>query len=386
MDEFLLAINDIDAFCEVVNGNGSGGPVCRNFVKENLDEIIKYPFAYIDDFKSFKAEMTDGVLHATFVTENDVRYTFAYTPRSRLTPVYPNNTVDVLVIDGQSIEMGRRDHPGFGYYSLYGIWKNRDTYVNISITVDYDISSFEELEEFYTVDLRELASQGFGEETIDLDVSETTDEETTDNDEYQPILADIGQNFMSLDDLLLAVEDVDAFYNKIYTDAYPKPICPKITKEGLELLAQHPFPYTDECSDFRYVGIEKDFAGGDLDVIIVFTTENDITYLFQAYLNIEVDFHYDPDKIPDEESCEIKIGDQLVKLHMGSAHYSKNVYRGVWKNGEIYFRVLVHGKNLTSPEDLIDFYTIDLVELASQRFGEETTTEETNDSEIEETT
>ena len=179
MDEFLLAINDIDAFCEAVDGNGSGGPVYRNFVKENLDEIIKYPFAYIDDFKSFKAEMTDGVLHATFVTENDVRYTFAYTPRSRLTPVYPNNTVDVLVIDGQSIEMGRRDHPGFGYYSLYGIWKNRDTYVNISISVDYDISSFEEQEEFYTVDLRELASQGFGEETICEETNDSKIEETT---------------------------------------------------------------------------------------------------------------------------------------------------------------------------------------------------------------
>ena len=245
------------------------------------------------------------------------------------------------------------------------------TDIEIEETVSQETTDIE-IEETFSQETTDIEIEETTlQETIDLDVSETTDEETTEDDDFSFIrYVNPRQIFSSLDKLLLAVEDTDAYCDKVQKDSYGRPIDPEFIKEIIELLKPILIPYTDEFSSFS-LKVEKSYVYGYYNVGIVFTTENDIKYVFDAYFNIgefEYPYNYEPEKIPDEESCELKIDNQFVKMHM-----FQNSYRGVWKNGDVCFEVHVYGKNLTSPEDLIDFYTVDLVELASQRYGEETT-------------
>ena len=160
MEELLLAINDIDAFCEEVKYDGHGNEINSRFVKDNLDELAKYPFAYMDNYKSFFMEMFSGGMHVTFVTENDIEYNFAYIPGSDTTPVIREPRDHILKINDQVVEMCLCDPaPREHYYEFYGVWKNEDMYVTITVIVERDYTEFDGFEEFYTVDLVELASE-----------------------------------------------------------------------------------------------------------------------------------------------------------------------------------------------------------------------------------
>ncbi len=365
LDELLLAIEDIDAFCEIVTDNGEGEPVEPEFIKEKLSVFSDYPFALIDNCSSIWAELTHNGLQIVLTSKGGTDYTFIYWFDADSFHLANGEVFGEFKIDDQYIKMYSFSNLVGLKYSYVGVWTNNDMPVFVGVAGDSEElkspESFQD-QEIYTVDLFELASQRYGEET-------------TEDDDF-PFITPVhpAQSFVSFDDLLLAVEDVDAFCDKVHMDAHGGPIDPEFIKENLELLVPHLFPYTDEYSLY-FVILEKMFVGRDVIINIVYTTEDDITYYFEAYLNREVDYNYDPDRIPDEKSCEFKIGNQLVKMYMGSASYSENWYSGVWKNGDIYFKVLVYGKNLTDPEDLIDFYTVDLRELASQRYGEETTSE-----------
>ena len=148
-DELLLAINDIDAFCEVVkNRNGAGQPVDKAFVKENLDKLVKYPFAYIDNYKSFYAELYCGVLHATFITEDETSYTFAYILITDFKGVEVDGSIIKMVIGDQLVELEKNYKSS--YCELRGVWKNNDIRVTVSV-VNYQKIPVD-LENFSTID------------------------------------------------------------------------------------------------------------------------------------------------------------------------------------------------------------------------------------------
>ena len=195
--------------------------------------------------------------------------------------------------------------------------------------------------------------------TADSAIEEESSEETTDND--IPIYITHGnaaQIFDSLEKLLLAVADIDKFCKVVNTNSVGEPVNPDFVSERLEVFSEyHSFIYMDNYVN-SYARLEED------TLEVSYTTEDGIVYSF---------YYIYPHGIAElnlySDKCgEVKIDDTVVELFLREGG-KPNQYWGVLRDHDsdaINFIIVISCNDSEGCEKFAEFYTVDLVELASE--------------------
>ena len=159
----------------------------------------------------------------------------------------------------------------------------------------------------------------------------------------------------SIDELMLAIKDWDAFSQLGYIDLDRI----DLVKTNLELLVECSFPYIEDYSDF-YIRFECESGC----VTVCFTTTDGIYYSF-IYLFSKEQAHVEA----DHKFGKLNIGNQQVEMFSLTNHNSSvlaNTKQGIWRNSGVEVIITAYGKDLESSERFTNFNTIDLIELASE--------------------
>ena len=157
VDDFMLAISDIDAFCS----NGTKHPDYYLNLKENIRDFTQYKyFAYTDNYDTFYAELHNrGYLTVHYYFKNGVEYSFYYNDIEHA----PESTEEIgeLRIGDQIIKMFLRDpslNSSYYKYVARGDWKFDGHIVHVYAKSN-NLNDLKNLEDFLSVDLIEFASE-----------------------------------------------------------------------------------------------------------------------------------------------------------------------------------------------------------------------------------
>ena len=165
----------------------------------------------------------------------------------------------------------------------------------------------------------------------------------------------VNEYINSIENLMLAIRVWDAFCELDYIDLDRI----GFVKTNLELLVKYPFPYIENYSDFY---IKFDCGSGC--VTVRFTTADGTDYSFIYLFNKDQAYVESNNKFG-----ELKIGNQQIEMFSLTNHNSSwlvNVKKGIWENSGFDVLIIADGNNLENPERFPHFYTVDLIEMASE--------------------